>query len=114
MENKTNGMVGMGKYQNGVMTFVDATGKGFAKKISTPVVRREPAVKFEVSTIKEEETLDVPSFMKNRINTPAEPKSNVVYLNNGYEGEQKKTFRNDIKNAKKALKALNNWLWDLK
>jgi hypothetical protein len=111
---KVLGMVGKGVVKNGVMTFVDASGKGFAKHVSkpavAPVVRREPAVTYGVSMIKEE-SIDVPSFMKNRKPAPVEtiieePADKVVYLNNGYKGESKRTLRSD---AKKVW----NWLWDL-
>jgi hypothetical protein len=70
MEKKI-GMVGMGRIQNGVMVFTDATGKGFATKLNKPVVRHEPAIKNEVHTV--EEALDVPDFMKNRKKEIAAP-----------------------------------------
>lgn len=117
MENKL-GMVGMGRIQNGVMVFADATGKGFAKKVSRPaevkpevqpVVYREPAVKQGVSMIKED-VVDVPDFMKHRrpvvVEEVVEPVNKVTYLNNGYQGESKRSLRSD---AKKVW----NWLWDL-
>lgn len=103
MENNFNGMVGMGRMQNGVMTFVDATGKGFAKKLSTPVIHREPAIKNEVSMI-EDVQIDVPSFMKNRVRHTPVVESNVVHFPTSYKGETKRTFRSDIKKVW-------NWLW---
>jgi hypothetical protein len=64
MENKL-GMVGMGKVTNGVITFVDATGKGFSKSVSRPVVQE--TIEEEVIVEKTPEILDVPYFMKNRV-----------------------------------------------
>lgn len=116
------GMFGKGRVVEGRIVFTEVLhGQGFTREISrpvaeskpavTPVIRREPAVRREVSMI---EPLDVPNFMKNRkpavVKTVvvAEPVNKVVSLNNGYEGES--SLRKDVK---KALKKLNNWLWDL-
>jgi hypothetical protein len=115
MNNTKIGMVGKGRVVNGRIIFTEVlNGKGFNTAVSTsnrpvaevkpavtPVVRREPAVRNEVSMI------DVPSFMKNRQPVAiAEPVNKVVSINNGYQGESKRTLRSD---AKKVW----NWLWDL-
>jgi hypothetical protein len=116
MENKQFTILGKGTVQNGVMTFRDANGvelfsKNLRPVIETPVVEA-PVVEPEVKPAAREvivEPLDVPSFMKkvNRF-TPIvaeEPKSdNLIIFPTDYKGEQKRTFRKDIKK-------LWNWLW---
>jgi hypothetical protein len=98
MENKL-GMVGAGRVQGGVMVFADATGKGFAKKISSPVVRREPAVVSEVivapvlAETKKAKEVDVPAFMKNR--KPAKKETNNVVPFPTKGGDVKKEWTAD-------------------
>jgi hypothetical protein len=86
MTNKL-GMVGKGTVTNGVITFMDATGKGFAKSVSHPVIRREPVIEFIEEEVEMEEiVLDVPEFMKNRKPAPVEEK--VIYVNFSKEKEE--------------------------
>jgi hypothetical protein len=68
-EFKMNKLMGIGKVQNGRVMFTTVDGNGFSRPAAKPVVE----VKEEVvvaPVIKKEETLDVPSFMKNRAARP--------------------------------------------
>ena len=102
MEN-TRTRVGIGRIQNGVMTFMDATGKGFTKTISQPVVQQ--TTKEEVSMEKKEVVaLNVPEFMKNRTKPK---KTNVVMFPGVQQSSEKRTLRKD-------LKKIWNYLWEVK
>jgi hypothetical protein len=86
MKNKL-GMVGMGKVTNGVMTFVDATGKGFSKTIARPVVTEN--IKEEITMDKKEVfELDIPEFMKDYKKNRPQLVSNVIHVNFGRKEEE--------------------------
>lgn len=92
MMNKT-GMVGVGRIQNGVMMFTDATGKGFAKSISRPAAPAiEETIKEEVVVTVKEEVLTVPSFIQEYSKRKQELASKVIYVNfnKGEEVEEEK------------------------
>lgn len=80
MMNKT-GMVGVGRITNGVMTFTDATGKGFAKSISRPAAPIQETIKEEVVVTVKTEVIDVPDFLKVAIQKRKQEQNKVVYVN---------------------------------
>lgn len=91
----TNTILGVGKVQNGRVSFVSNVG-GFVRPLSErkvenvsvtkPVVSREPVEKNEVSMTKQVEVINVPSFMMSR---KPEPKGQVIYVNFAKEQEEK-------------------------
>jgi hypothetical protein len=96
----TNTILGVGKVQNGRVSFVSNVG-GFVRPVSKPVVTREPAVKHEVTMTKPMEVIDVPYFMKDR---KPEPMGQVIYVNFAKEQEEEE----ELDKGEKIAEALDD------